>query len=77
MDQLISFDNLLSAALLKFDGEVDNKDLVVLIDMLKRENIFLEDCDSIINKWKNVYLPNEQDKENNTTVAEKKRFYGI
>lgn len=32
---------------------------------------------SIINSWKNVYLPNEQDKENNTTKAELKRYYNI
>lgn len=32
---------------------------------------------AVINNWKNVYLPNEQDKENNTTIAEKKRYYGI
>ncbi|MBE6154453.1 MAG: hypothetical protein E7163_02625 [Firmicutes bacterium] len=52
MKQLITFDNLLNAALLKFDGIVDNKDLAILIEMLKKENIFLEDCDSIINKLK-------------------------
>lgn len=32
---------------------------------------------AIINNWKNVYLPNEQDLENNTTIAERKRFYNI
>ena len=32
---------------------------------------------AIINNWKNVYLPNEQDLENNTTLAERKRFYNI
>lgn len=31
---------------------------------------------SIINNWKNVYLPNEQDVKNNTTLAELKRIYG-
>lgn len=32
---------------------------------------------AIINNWKNIYLPNEQDLENNTTIAERKRFYNI
>ena len=32
---------------------------------------------AIINNWKNIYLPNEQDAANNTTLAEKKRFYNI
>lgn len=30
---------------------------------------------AIINNWKNVYLPNEQDLQNNTTLANLKRFY--
>ena len=30
---------------------------------------------AIINEWKNVYLPNEQDMQNNTTLANLKRFY--
>jgi hypothetical protein len=30
---------------------------------------------AIINEWKNVYLPNEQDIENNTTLANLKRIY--
>ena len=32
---------------------------------------------AIINQWKSVYLPNEQDVRNNDTVAEKKRFYNL
>lgn len=32
---------------------------------------------AIINNWKNVYLPNEQDVENNTTQANLKRFYNL
>lgn len=32
---------------------------------------------AVINSWKNVYLPNEQDLENNTSIAERKRYYGI
>jgi len=32
---------------------------------------------AIINNWKNVYLPNEQDVENNTTKANLKRFYNL
>lgn len=32
---------------------------------------------AIINNWKNVYLPNEQDAQNNSTLATKKRFYNI
>lgn len=30
---------------------------------------------AIINNWKSVYLPNEQDLKNNTTLANLKRFY--
>ena len=30
---------------------------------------------AIINEWKNVYLPNEQDVKNNTTLASLKRIY--
>lgn len=30
---------------------------------------------AIMNEWKNVYLPNEQDIQNNTTLAKLKRFY--
>lgn len=30
---------------------------------------------AIINNWKNVYLPNEQDVQNNTTLASLKRIY--
>lgn len=30
---------------------------------------------AIINNWKNVYLPNEQDIKNNTTLANLRRFY--
>lgn len=30
---------------------------------------------AIINEWKNVYLPNEQDIQNNTSLAKLKRFY--
>ena len=32
---------------------------------------------AIINNWKNVYLPNEQDAKNNSTLATKKRFYNL
>ena len=31
---------------------------------------------AIINNWKNVYLPNEQDIKNNNTIADLRRFYG-
>lgn len=31
---------------------------------------------AIINEWKNVYLPNEQDIKNNDTMAKLKRIYG-
>lgn len=30
---------------------------------------------AVINNWKSVYLPNEQDIQNNTTLANLKRFY--
>lgn len=30
---------------------------------------------AVINNWKSVYLPNEQDIQNNTTLAKLKRFY--
>lgn len=32
---------------------------------------------AIINHWKNVYLPNEQDVKNNTTLANLKRIYEL
>ena len=32
---------------------------------------------AIINNWKNIYLPNEQDANNNNTLASKKRFYNL
>lgn len=31
---------------------------------------------AVINEWKNVYLPNEQDIKNNNTLAKLKRIYG-
>ena len=31
---------------------------------------------AVINNWKSVYLPNEQDLKNNTSLANLKRFYG-
>ena len=30
---------------------------------------------AIMNNWKSVYLPNEQDIQNNNTLAKLKRFY--
>ena len=32
---------------------------------------------AIINNWKNVYLPNEQDVQNNNMQANLKRMYGL
>ena len=32
---------------------------------------------AIINQWKNVYLPNEQDVQNNTTLAKLRRQYDV
>lgn len=32
---------------------------------------------AIVNQWKNVYLPNEQDVQNNNSMAERKRFYNL
>ena len=32
---------------------------------------------AIINQWKSVYLPNEQEVSNNNELAEKKRFYNL
>lgn len=32
---------------------------------------------AIINQWKNVYLPNEQDVQNNTTIAKLRREYDV
>ena len=55
------------------------------LDMLKNRNERLSNLDvelqkalleaAIINEWKNVYLPNEQDIQNNNTLAKLKRFY--
>lgn len=32
---------------------------------------------AVINEWKNVYLPNEQDAQNNSTIASLKRMYDL
>jgi hypothetical protein len=55
------------------------------LDMLINRNERLSNLDielqkalleaAILNNWKNVYLPNEQDIQNNTTLANLKRFY--
>lgn len=55
------------------------------LDMLVNRNERLSNFDielqkalleaAIINQWKNVYLPNEQDMQHNTTLAKLKRFY--
>lgn len=55
------------------------------LDMLINRNERLSNLDielqkalleaAILNNWKNVYLPNEQDIQNNNTLANLKRFY--
>jgi hypothetical protein len=55
------------------------------LDMLVNRNERLSNFDielqkalleaAVMNQWKNVYLPNEQDINNNTTLAKLKRFY--
>lgn len=64
------------------DAPVSIRGLVMLINRCERlsnldtelQKALLEAA--IINEWKNVYLPNEQDIQNNTTLAKLKRFYG-
>lgn len=65
------------------DASISVKGLKMLIsrcERLSNNDIALQKAlveAAVINSWKNVYLPNEQDLENNTSLAERKRFYGI
>ncbi len=54
--------------LIKRNNRITNGDTVLQCALLEA---------AIINQWKSVYLPNEQDMKNNNTVAEKKRFYNL
>ena len=68
---------------INIEAPLNPKGLEKLIDRCKRlsnGDLALQKAlveAAVINNWKNVYLPNEQDLENNTTMAERKRFYGI
>ena len=54
--------------LIKRNNRITNGDLPLQCALLEA---------AIINQWKSVYLPNEQDVKNNNELAEKKRMYGI
>lgn len=54
--------------LIKRNNRITNGDTVLQCALLEA---------AIINQWKSVYLPNEQDMKNNDTMAEKKRFYNL
>lgn len=64
------------------DAPMSIRGLVMLINRCERLSNFDLELQkalleaAIINEWKNVYLPNEQDIQNNTTLAKLKRFYG-
>ena len=65
------------------DAPINEKGLKLLIKRNERltngdkalQKALLEAA--ILNQWKSVYLPNEQDANNNTHIAERKRFYGV
>jgi hypothetical protein len=65
------------------DAPINEKGLKLLIKRNERltngdkalQKALLEAA--ILNQWKSVYLPNEQDTNNNTHIAERKRFYGV
>ena len=65
------------------EGAISPSGLVKLIERCERlanKDIELQKAmveAAIINNWKNVYLPNEQDAKNNSTIATKKRFYNL
>lgn len=65
----------------EIDAPISIRGLVMLINRAERlSNMDIELQKAlieaaIINQWKNVYLPNEQDVQNNTTLAKLKRFY--
>lgn len=65
------------------EGAISASGLVKLIERCERlanKDVELQKAmveAAIINNWKNVYLPNEQDAKNNSTIATKKRFYNL
>ena len=54
--------------LIKRNKRITNGDMVLQKALLEA---------AIVNQWKNVYLPNDQDVQNNNTMAERKRFYNL
>ena len=54
--------------LIKRNKRITNEDIALQRALLEA---------AIVNQWKNVYLPNEQDVQNNNTMAERKRFYNL
>lgn len=54
--------------LMKRNNRITNGDIILQKALLET---------AIMNEWKNVYLPNEQDAQNNNATAELKRFYNI
>lgn len=67
----------------EIDAPLSVKGVSKLIDRNERltnGDVFLQRAlleTAIINKWKNIYLPNEQDVKNNNHLGTMKRFYGI
>lgn len=67
----------------EIDAPISAKGIQKLIDRNERltnGDIYLQRAlleTAIINQWKNIYLPNEQDVQNNTQLATLKRFYNI
>lgn len=67
----------------EIEAPISAKGIYKLIDRNERltnGDVFLQRAlleTAIINQWKNIYLPNEQDVMNNTKLATLKRFYNI
>lgn len=63
------------------NAQISKRGLAMLINRCERLSNFDIELQkalleaAIINEWKNVYLPNEQDIQNNTTLASLKRKY--
>lgn len=67
----------------EIDAPISAKGIYKLIDRNERltnGDVYLQRAlleTAIINQWKNIYLPNEQDVKNNTQLATLKRFYNL
>ena len=67
----------------EINAPISAKGIYKLIDRNERltnGDVFLQAAlleTAIINQWKNIYLPNEQDVMNNNKLAHLKRFYNL